>query len=94
VGRDEEALGRIVSDLQPWPDRGTSEDIAAAVAFLASDDARFIVGESLLVDGGLLAAGTRIHKNMDPHGATRRYTGFGAGSTGEVTTSRRIVPKE
>ena len=22
VGRDEEALGRIVSDLQPWPDRG------------------------------------------------------------------------
>ncbi len=28
------------------------EDIAAAVAFLASDDARFVTGQSLVVDGG------------------------------------------
>jgi len=94
VGKDEEALGEVVRTLQPWPDRGMPEDIAAAVAFLASDDARFVVGEALLVDGGLLAAGTRIHKHMDPYGATKRYTGFGAGSTGEQTTSRRVAPKE
>ncbi|MFX8110525.1 SDR family oxidoreductase, partial [Acinetobacter baumannii] len=31
------------------------EDIAAAVAFLASDDARFITGTTLAVDGGRLA---------------------------------------
>lgn len=31
---------------------GTPEDIAAAVAFLASDDAAFITGQNLLVDGG------------------------------------------
>lgn len=31
---------------------GTPEDVAAAVAFLASDEARFITGQTLLVDGG------------------------------------------
>ena len=34
---------------------GTPEEIAAAVAFLASDDARYITGHTLVVDGGLLA---------------------------------------
>ena len=34
---------------------GAPDDIAAAVAFLASDDARFITGASLAVDGGRLA---------------------------------------
>ncbi len=38
---------------QPIQRTGSPEDIAAAVAFLASDDAGFITGTSLLVDGGL-----------------------------------------
>jgi NAD(P)-dependent dehydrogenase (short-subunit alcohol dehydrogenase family) len=33
---------------------GTPEDVARAVAFLLSDDAGYITGESLLVDGGLV----------------------------------------
>jgi NAD(P)-dependent dehydrogenase (short-subunit alcohol dehydrogenase family) len=37
------------------PRLGRPEDIAAAVAFLASDDACFITGQVLRVDGGLLA---------------------------------------
>ncbi|HEX8664112.1 MAG TPA: SDR family NAD(P)-dependent oxidoreductase [Beijerinckiaceae bacterium] len=35
-------------------DVGRPEDVAAAVAFLASDDARFITGTALRVDGGRL----------------------------------------
>ena len=35
---------------------GTVDDIARAILFLASDDARFMTGSSLVVDGGLTAA--------------------------------------
>jgi NAD(P)-dependent dehydrogenase (short-subunit alcohol dehydrogenase family) len=36
---------------------GTAEEVASAVAFLLSDDARYVTGESLLVDGGLVRSG-------------------------------------
>ena len=36
---------------------GTPEDVAGAVAFFASDDAGWITGQTLVVDGGLLSAG-------------------------------------
>jgi meso-butanediol dehydrogenase/(S,S)-butanediol dehydrogenase/diacetyl reductase len=37
-------------------DVGKPEDVAAAIAFLASDDARFVQGTSFRVDGGRLAS--------------------------------------
>lgn len=40
----------------PWPRLGRPDDIARAVLFLASADARFITGTTLMVDGGWMAA--------------------------------------
>ncbi len=34
---------------------GEPEEIAAAVAYLASDDASFVTGSELYVDGGFIA---------------------------------------
>ncbi len=40
----------------PLGRRGRAEEVAAAYAFLASDDATFVHGETLVVDGGQTAA--------------------------------------
>ncbi len=44
-------------EMTPLGRAGTPEDIAKAVAFLASDDAGFITGQVLSVDGGLVMQG-------------------------------------
>ncbi|MCX8279215.1 SDR family oxidoreductase [Phyllobacterium sp. 0TCS1.6C] len=40
----------------PWPRLGTPEDVANAALFLASDEATYITGHNLFVDGGWMAA--------------------------------------
>jgi NAD(P)-dependent dehydrogenase (short-subunit alcohol dehydrogenase family) len=94
VGRNEEATKAAVREFQPWPDHGHPEDIAALALFLASDDSRFVTGEAIRADGGLLAAGPRMDGLTDPHGAFRRYTGFADGTTGRPAEKRRLVPKD
>jgi len=39
----------------PWPRLGRSEDVAGAALFLASDDASYVTGHNLMVDGGWMA---------------------------------------
>jgi len=43
------------TSLHPVGRIGTSKEIAAAVLYLCSDDAKFTTGTSLVVDGGMLA---------------------------------------
>jgi len=46
-------IGQAAAQAQPLQRAGTSDDIAAAVAYLASDDASFVTGTRIVVDGGL-----------------------------------------
>jgi len=46
------ALGAM---MQPLPRAGEGVDIANAAVFLASEEARFVTGRSITVDGGLTA---------------------------------------
>jgi NAD(P)-dependent dehydrogenase (short-subunit alcohol dehydrogenase family) len=49
-----EAKDQIISTV-PVARVGASEEIAAAVLYLASDNAKFTTGTSLVVDGGFVA---------------------------------------
>jgi len=48
-----------MAGLHPWNAVGHPEDIANAALFLASDEAAFITGHVLAIDGGLMAAGSK-----------------------------------
>ena len=53
TGREDEASAQY-----PMKRLGRTDDVAKLVAFLVSDDAGWITGETVRVDGGLLATGT------------------------------------
>ncbi|MFI5972332.1 SDR family NAD(P)-dependent oxidoreductase [Streptomyces sp. NPDC051452] len=61
-GREDD-LG-AVRELYPLGRVGEPEDIAAAVAFLASRDAAWITGTTLVVDGGLTAVHTGFREAL------------------------------
>lgn len=42
------------AELNPMERIGQPEDVAAALAFLASDDAAYVTGQTLAVNGGLI----------------------------------------
>ncbi|MGX6449437.1 SDR family NAD(P)-dependent oxidoreductase, partial [Patulibacter sp. S7RM1-6] len=52
---DPDAAAGMAASAAPLGRMGTPEDVAATIAFLASRDAAFVTGASLLVDGGVLA---------------------------------------
>ena len=89
-----EAVKRRLDSLQPWPEAGTGENIAGAALFLASDDAAFVTGESLLVDGGLTAMGPALPRRMRPEAddpmSQFQFVGVDKGTTGEPPVIRKL----
>jgi NAD(P)-dependent dehydrogenase (short-subunit alcohol dehydrogenase family) len=59
-----EAIIAELAEAVPIGELTLAEDIAAAVAFLASDDARHVTGEQLVVDGGLVHASTYFNTTL------------------------------
>jgi NAD(P)-dependent dehydrogenase (short-subunit alcohol dehydrogenase family) len=55
LGLDLEEENRRASAMHLLNRQGRPEEVAAAISFLASDDASFITGSDLVVDGGYLA---------------------------------------
>ncbi|HEX8359510.1 MAG TPA: SDR family oxidoreductase [Longimicrobium sp.] len=57
AGVDDKAAARAALEArQPMGRLGTPEEVAAAALYLASDDAAFVTGTSLVLDGGWTAA--------------------------------------
>lgn len=84
AGRDADSLKDRFAVSQPWPEPGQGEHIAGAALFLAGDDSTFVTGESLIVDGGLTAAGPDLSKKFPKIvGRNSRYVGVTKGSTGD-----------
>ena len=54
-GMSDDEVDAMVKATVPMGRQGTPEEIAAAVTFLASDDATYVTGHALVVDGGLTA---------------------------------------
>lgn len=50
----EKEIEDLIERTVPLKRQGLPEEMAAAVAFLASDDASYITGQTIVVDGGLL----------------------------------------
>ena len=50
--QETETLGNRILPLQALPDLGHGSDVASVVAFLVSDEARWITGTLINVDGG------------------------------------------
>jgi NAD(P)-dependent dehydrogenase (short-subunit alcohol dehydrogenase family) len=56
----EEVVGQFLSVIQPIPRGGTGDDIAGMALYLASDDAEWVTGTAMVVDGGFVARGNSL----------------------------------
>ncbi|MEW6272902.1 MAG: 3-oxoacyl-ACP reductase family protein [Thermodesulfobacteriota bacterium] len=56
IAQDNPKLGQALARAVPLGRLGRPEDVAGAVAFLASDDAAYVTGQTLSVSGGLTMA--------------------------------------
>lgn len=86
----ESSMGAAFRQAQPWPEVGEAEDVARVIVFFAGEDSGFVTGESLNVDGGVMAAGP-LTGLSDPVGGPTEVVGVNRGMTGEESIVRRRV---
>lgn len=72
-----QVIAQMALNAQPVARAGRPEDIAAAVAYLLSDDAAFVTGTHILVDGGL-AVGMRHSWDPETPGLFDALAAFAA----------------
>jgi len=87
---DLQATAAMLDRAQPWPEHGRPEDIAAAALYLASDDARFVSGEHLVVDGALSVAGGNTMRSGIGGQMMKQLVGVDRGSTGQEMAVRPV----
>lgn len=80
---------RTILRWQAWPDVGQAGDVAGVVVFLASADAGFVTGQTIVVDGGLLARGPGVFEK-DGESRFFKAAGFDRGSTGQTSDIRPL----
>ena len=85
-----EFIEPILQQMQPWPEPGLPEHIAGAALFLASEDARFVTGEALVVDGGLTAAGGNALRTLGQGQGFMLSVGVDRGTTGHESMVKPI----
>lgn len=85
------AAERVILQRQPWPRAGGAGDVAGIAVFLASPEAEFITGETLVVDGGLLARGPALFGD-GAENQLLKVAGLDKGSTGERTVVHKAPP--
>ena len=69
IKKDLDVWTKVLTPLRRW---ARSEDIAASVAFLLSDEASYITGHVLTVDGGM-TAGNRIGRTLPSMDASDKW---------------------
>lgn len=89
---DPAAAERAILERQPWPEVGRAGDVAGVVVFLASSEAGFVTGETIVVDGGLLARGPAVF-GSGSDSPLLKAVGLDRGSTGQPSEVRRLDPR-
>ena len=85
---EEEARARM-APFVPLPYLGEPEDVAAAAVFLASEESKFVTGETMLVDGGMIASGPSASRWGGLEQVPESVTGMNNGTSGLSSVIRR-----
>lgn len=82
------APGSRFREALPWPDYGRPQDVGRVIAFLAGEEAEYVTGETINVDGGLMASGP-LGGPDNRAGGPVSVVGVNRGMTGAGATVRR-----